>query len=101
MWSHKILRWATPWVLIVTGLLGLVLGQAESMYLIAPLSLVGASVLAATAHLLAGTGRRPPQALAFLRSFAIVNVAFAAGWVNVIRGRGIEVWHRSEFRIES
>jgi hypothetical protein len=28
----------------------------------------------------------------------VVNLAFALGWINVIRGRGIEVWHRTEFR---
>ena len=46
--------------------------------------------------------RRPAAApdVAFARSFAVVNVAFATGWLNVLRGREIEVWHRAEFRIE-
>jgi hypothetical protein len=45
------------------------------------------------------TGRHPPRVLAFARSFAVVNVAFAMGWINVIRGRGIEVWHRTEVNL--
>jgi cellulose synthase/poly-beta-1,6-N-acetylglucosamine synthase-like glycosyltransferase len=101
IWSHKLLRWATPWLLIVAGTTGLVMGRETPIFLIVPASLAGGTIAAAGAHLVAGTGRRPPRAVAFMRSFAIVNLAFAAGWLNVIRGRGIEVWHRSEFRVES
>jgi hypothetical protein len=38
--------------------------------------------------------------VAFARSFAVVNLAFAMGWANVLRGRGIEAWHRTEVRVE-
>jgi hypothetical protein len=100
IWSHKLLRWMTPWLLIVAGLSGLLLGREAMFFLLAPAALAGGAILAGIGHLLAGSGRRPPRLLAFARSFAIVNVAFAAGWLNVIRGRGIEVWHRSEFRVE-
>jgi hypothetical protein len=31
---------------------------------------------------------------------SVVNLAFAVGWINVVRGREIEVWHRAEFRAE-
>ncbi len=57
-------------------------------------------LVATAAHVLIASGRRPPRPVAFARSFAVVNLAFAAGWVNVARGRGIEVWHRAEFRAE-
>jgi hypothetical protein len=39
--------------------------------------------------------------VAFTRSFAVVNLAFALGWINVVRGREIEVWHRAEWRAEN
>jgi hypothetical protein len=52
---------------------------------------------AATAHLLIGAGRHPWRILAFARSFAVVNLAFGTGWINVVRGREIELWHRAEF----
>jgi cellulose synthase/poly-beta-1,6-N-acetylglucosamine synthase-like glycosyltransferase len=100
IWSHKLLRWATPWLLVIAGSAGLFLGRDATIFLVVPAALAAGLVVAGLAHLIAGTGRRPPRAAAFFRSFAIVNLAFAAGWVNVIRGRGIEVWHRSEFRVE-
>jgi hypothetical protein len=31
-----------------------------------------------------------------LRSFAIVNLAFAAGWLNVVRGRRITSWRPAD-----
>jgi len=37
--------------------------------------------------------------VAVARSFAVVNLAFALGWINVLRGRGIEVWHRTEVHL--
>jgi len=36
-----------------------------------------------------------------MRSFAVVNLAFALGWINVLRGREIELWHRAEWRARS
>jgi hypothetical protein len=68
------------------------------LYLLVPAGvLVGAGV-AVAAHLAIGAGRRPPRAVAFARSFAVVNLAFALGWINVLRGRGIEIWHGAEWR---
>ena len=59
------------------------------------------AVVAAAGHLLIGAGRHPWRAVTFVRSFAVVNIAFATGWLNVIRGREIEVWHRAEWRAEN
>jgi cellulose synthase/poly-beta-1,6-N-acetylglucosamine synthase-like glycosyltransferase len=101
IWSHKLLRWATPWFVVVVAAAGLVLGWRGSPgYLVAPAAVVALALVAAAAHLLIAFGRRPPRPVAFARSFAVVNLAFAAGWVNVLRGRGIEVWHRAEFHAE-
>lgn len=101
IWSHKLLRWATPWFVVVVAGAGLVLGVGgDAGYLVAPIVVVVGGFLALVAHLIIRFGRRPPRIVAFARSFAVVNLAFALGWVNVIRGRGIEVWHRAEFRAE-
>jgi hypothetical protein len=101
IWSHKILRWATPWFVIVAAVSGLVLGVSGSPgYLVAPATVAALALVAGAAHLLIAAGRRPPRPIAFARSFAVVNLAFATGWINVVRGRGIEVWHRTEFRVE-
>ena len=95
IWSHKLLRWATPWFVLIAAGSGLVLGLRGSPgYLVAPVAVACLGLVAVVAHLVIASGRRPPRAAAFARSFAVVNVAFAAGWVNVARGRGIEAWSR-------
>jgi cellulose synthase/poly-beta-1,6-N-acetylglucosamine synthase-like glycosyltransferase len=94
IWSHKLLRWATPWFVLVVAVGGLVLGwRGSAAYLVAPLAVVGMALVAAAAHLLIASGRRPPRPVAFARSFAVVNLAFATGWINVLRGREIEAWN--------
>ena len=101
IWSHKLLRWATPWFLLAATVSGLVLAlSGATLYLIVPAVVGLGALLALIAHLLIGAGRRPPRIVTFARSFAIVNLAFAVGWLNVLRGREIEVWHRAEFRAE-
>ena len=102
IWSHKLLRWATPWLVLIVAGAGLVLGLGGGpIYLVAPLGVAALAATAAAAHLLIGSGRHPWRAVTFVRSFAVVNVAFATGWLNVIRGREIEVWHRAEWRAEN
>jgi cellulose synthase/poly-beta-1,6-N-acetylglucosamine synthase-like glycosyltransferase len=101
IWSHKLLRWATPWFVLAVALAGLALGLSGApIYLLAPALVAAGALLAVVAHVLIGSGRRPPRVVTFARSFAVVNLAFAAGWLNVLRGREIEVWHRAEFRVE-
>jgi cellulose synthase/poly-beta-1,6-N-acetylglucosamine synthase-like glycosyltransferase len=98
LWSHKLLRWATPWFLAVAGVSGLALGVGGSpSYFVAPLALLGGIAAAAVAHLMIGRNRQPPRIAAFARSFAVVCAAFAIAWVNVFRGRKIDVWHRSDW----
>jgi cellulose synthase/poly-beta-1,6-N-acetylglucosamine synthase-like glycosyltransferase len=102
IWSHKLLRWATPWFVVGVAGAGLILGLGgQPVYLVAPLAVAGLAVVAAAGHLLIGAGRHPWRVVTFVRSFAVVNIAFATGWLNVIRGREIEVWHRAEWRAES
>jgi cellulose synthase/poly-beta-1,6-N-acetylglucosamine synthase-like glycosyltransferase len=98
LWSHKLLRWGTPWFRGVDGLCGLALGLGGSpAYLVAPVTILGAIATAAVAHIMIGRDRRPPRIAAFARSFAVVCAAFAVAWVNVLRGRQIDVWHRSDW----
>ena len=101
IWSHKLLRWATPWLVAMVALGGLAAGTgpspASTAYLIGPFLVVLGGVAALAAHLLVHLGRRPPRPIAFARSFAVVCVAFGVGWVNVLRGRRIDVWHRADW----
>jgi cellulose synthase/poly-beta-1,6-N-acetylglucosamine synthase-like glycosyltransferase len=97
IWSHKLLRWATPWLAAWAAVGGTVLAASgQPGYAIVPVAAVGGLTAAAAGQLIAGTGRRPPRLLAFARAFAIVNLAFARAWIDVARGRRIEAWRRSE-----
>lgn len=93
VWSHKLLRWATPWFGAGAATSGAYLAARGSPgYAVVPASIVAVGVAAIVADRAITDGRRPPRALALARSVVIVNVAFATGWLNVARGRGIEGW---------
>jgi cellulose synthase/poly-beta-1,6-N-acetylglucosamine synthase-like glycosyltransferase len=99
MWSHKLLRWATPWLIVLSAGTATVLAAGdEPAFAVVPGATLAGLVLAAGGHTLASAGRRPPRLLAFARAFVVVNAAFAVGWINVLRGRRIEAWHRVEWR---
>jgi cellulose synthase/poly-beta-1,6-N-acetylglucosamine synthase-like glycosyltransferase len=98
IWSHKILRWGTPILVGIAVLAALAEATSGSPAGVAIVVLAGAGVAsAAVGHLVASTGRRPIRPLAVARAFAIVNVAFARAWIDVLRGRRIEAWHRVEW----
>ena len=93
IWSHKLARWATPWLILGAAGSGLALAATGSTtYGIVPAATVLGLGGAAGAQAIASRGRRPPRLLAMCRSFAIVNIAFALAWINLIRGRRFETW---------
>ncbi len=93
IWSHKLLRWATPWLLLWSVLGGIALAVSGATRYAALPALASLGVAAAAGgHLIAATGRRPPRVLAFARSFGVVNLAFAKAWIDVLAGRQIAVW---------
>jgi cellulose synthase/poly-beta-1,6-N-acetylglucosamine synthase-like glycosyltransferase len=99
IWSHKLLRWATPWLCGVAVLSATVLATSGLwIYAVVPvLAAVGVSAGVA-GDLLAKRGHRPPRPLAVARALLVVNIAFARAWLNVVVGRQIETWHRTEWR---
>jgi hypothetical protein len=98
IWSHKILRWATPW--LVLGALGAGLSEAANGSWLAT-GVVGTIILSAIAaavgQVLASRGRRPPRLLALARALVVVNLAFGRAWLDVVRGRRIEAWNGLEW----
>ena len=99
LWSHKILRWGTPWFAAVAVASAVVLalnGRVE--FWIVPGAAVVAGAAALIAHAISRTGRKPPRIIAFARAIAVVNAAFAVAWVNVLLGRRIEAWHRADWQ---
>ena len=99
IWSHKLLRWGTPWLagIAVLSATALVAGgdPRYSVVPVAAIAIVGAGVLG---DLIARRGRRPPPPLALARALVVVNVAFTRSWLNVAFGRQIESWHRTEWQ---
>jgi len=98
VWSHKLLRWATPWlVLAAVGSAAVLGGSGQPGYLIVPLLTMAGIGAAVLAHAISRTGRKPPRLLAFPRAFGVVCLGFALAWINVVRGRRIESWHRADW----
>jgi cellulose synthase/poly-beta-1,6-N-acetylglucosamine synthase-like glycosyltransferase len=100
IWSHKLLRWATPWLVALAVFSASALAATgQPGYAIVPLLALAGVAAAAAAHLISGTGRRPPRLLGLARALAVVNLAFAIAWLNVLRRRRIETWHRAEWTV--
>jgi cellulose synthase/poly-beta-1,6-N-acetylglucosamine synthase-like glycosyltransferase len=98
VWSHKLLRWATPWFVVAAVASGAALAvSGQPAYGVAPAALGLGAVAGVFAHAISRTGRKPARLLAFPRAFGVVNLAFAVAWFNVIGHRQIETWHRAEW----
>jgi cellulose synthase/poly-beta-1,6-N-acetylglucosamine synthase-like glycosyltransferase len=98
IWSHKLLRWATPLLALAALVAGIGLGLGGiAVAWIVPLLAVGGLISAALAHALVGSGRTPPRVIAFARAIFVVNAAFGVAWLNVLRRRRIETWRRMEW----
>ncbi len=93
LWSHKLLRWATPFlgaVLVAAGAWLYLTG--ESVLYLAP---AAAAVLVAGVAAIGYLGRRAGRAIP-LTGLAVtivtINAAFALGWANVLLRRRIGAW---------
>lgn len=93
IWSHKLLRWATPWLMVGAGISGAFIAlRGAPGYAVVPALVVLGLVAAVGAQALTALGLRPPRLIAFARAFTIVNVSFAIAWLNVLRGRRYATW---------
>ena len=77
IWSHKLLRWATPLLGFVAVLAATGLGARwRDVAWVVPASRLAGLLAAGIAHVLVRAGRTPPRVIAFARAFAVVNAAF-------------------------
>ena len=93
LWSHKILRWATPYLAALSVLSGLALAAtgAGPLYLAPAVVLVAVTLLAAVGFVTRATSRSVPLA-GFGITIATVNAAFALAWLNVLTRRRVAAW---------
>lgn len=93
IWSHKLLRWATPYLalLAVLGGMGLWLDGGSLGY-VAPAGLAMVVGLGAVAGYLGRLVRRPLPLTGFALTAVAVNVAFALAWINVLLRRRVGSW---------
>jgi cellulose synthase/poly-beta-1,6-N-acetylglucosamine synthase-like glycosyltransferase len=100
IWSHKLLRWATPWLLLIANLAALALAlQGATAYLLVPVASIALLTLGGIGYLLRRAGRTPRWASLPL-AIVVVNLAFMLGWLNLFRGHRIALWHRAEWRTQ-
>ncbi len=93
IWSHKILRWATPYlagVLLAASSLAYLDGRGV-IYLVPLGSAITLGLLAVAGYLGSGSGRWL-RLTDFALSVVAVNAAFAIGWVNVLLRRRVTNW---------
>ena len=91
--SHKLLRWATPLLVALVAVTGLALPFAgESwLYLLPLAATIAASGLAVAGYVTRGSPRHLPLT-GFPLTFAAVNLAFSAAWLNVLARRRVAEW---------
>jgi cellulose synthase/poly-beta-1,6-N-acetylglucosamine synthase-like glycosyltransferase len=93
IWSHKLMRWATPWLIVGAAASGLILAiSGTPAFGVVPALVVAGLLGAVGAQAITIAGRRPPRIMAFCRAFGVVNLAFALAWINVLRRRHFETW---------
>lgn len=91
--SHKLLRWATPLLVALVAATGLALPFAgESwLYLLPLATTIAAAALAVAGYVTRGSSRHLPLT-GFPLTFAAVNLAFSAAWLNVLVRRRVAEW---------
>ena len=93
IWSHKILRWATPLfaLLAVVGGIGLYLDGASPAYLLPVVAALAVGLLAVVGYVGQRLGR-PIPLTGLALTIAAVNLAFSLAWLNVLLRRPMGAW---------
>jgi cellulose synthase/poly-beta-1,6-N-acetylglucosamine synthase-like glycosyltransferase len=96
MWSHKILRWATPFFVLLAVVSGawLWLAGASALFLVPALVTLAVAVLALVGYLGLSAGRHV-RLTGLALTIATVNIAFSLAWLNVIVRRPMGAWEPS------
>lgn len=95
IWSHKILRWITPFFLLALALLGLLLQAVSSVALPAfNMGLLGVIAIMILGFLFEKLEVRIPV-ISHLYWFGVMNIAFAVGTLNYMLDKEPTLWVQS------
>lgn len=101
IWSHKLLRWASPWaVLTACAAASWLAARGQRRYAIVPAATIVVT-LVATMELRARRASLPGTRLG-TASLAVVavNAAFMRGWLNLLARRRIYVWYGHHWQVQ-
>ena len=94
LWSHKIMRWAVPWLLIALLVVSFLLWNDGAVYRIALLAQLGFYGVGLIGWLIPST--REFGLVRMVYFFLLVNVALAEAFIKLLRGERIYVWKPSQ-----
>ncbi len=94
LWSHKIMRWAVPWLLIALLVVSFLLWNDGAVYRIALLAQLGFYGVGLIGWLIPST--REVGLVRMVYFFLLVNVALAEAFIKLLRGERIYVWKPSQ-----
>jgi len=94
LWSHKILRWAVPWFLILLATTSLLLAPKGGFYLFVMLCQIVFYGIVITGHL--SSYQREKTLVKIPYFFVQVNVAIAHATLRFLRGERMTVWSPSK-----
>ena len=92
VWSHKILRWMTPWLVMAAALAALLLVAGGLAAYAVALGAIGLVFLAALAGLALRRTGRPMALVTFPLTVVLVNACFALAWLNLLLRRRFGAW---------
>jgi len=94
VWSHKVMRWAVPWFMLLAFFSNLWLLKEGLAYVASMLAQVIFYAVAALPRIWGTTGEVPLVRLA--NFFVESNFAAARAFIEVLRGRTVVVWQPSQ-----
>ncbi|MEX2546808.1 MAG: glycosyltransferase [Chloroflexota bacterium] len=93
IWSHKLLRWATPWLAAIAAAAGGALfAGGEPAWFLVPAAAAVVLGLAATVGYIGWRVGKPLPIVGFALTIAAINLAFTVAWVNVLLRRRVGTW---------
>ena len=101
IWSHKLLRWASPWaVLTACTAASWLAARGQRRYGLVPAATITVSLVATMELRARRASRAGTRVGTACLAIVAVNAAFVRGWLNLLARRRIYVWHGHHWQAE-